>query len=208
MIKLNLSSVSFTIICCFLFFNSQAQESWELYSNSDNIRVFTRYAEGSPYKEIKIEMELEGDINTFMETLNDAEKYTDWVYKCSSSERVKTISENEYVYYVATDMPYPIRDRDLVIHSTQRQDPETKIIYSSSKAVPDAIPNRSGVIRIDEYESNWKVAPNGPGKIKVDYWSKTNPGGSIPAWIVNLGITMGPTRSMEALKKQVNRRSE
>lgn len=195
--------LTMSIVCLFVIWGISAQEQWNIYSDVENVKIYTRQPADSDFKEIKIEMELRTDVESFMEKLNNAEGYTDWVYKCSSSERIKTINENEFIYYVETDMPFPIKNRDLVIHSRQQVDPVTKTIYSSSKAVPQAYPLKPDVVRVEEYESTWMVAPQPSGTIKVKYWSRTNPGGNLPAWLVNMGVTLGPRKSMTALKSLV-----
>jgi hypothetical protein len=42
------------------------------------------------------------------------------------------------------------------------------------------------------------VTPLKDGSVDIDYHSKVDPSGNIPMWIVNLGLTVGPVKTMES----------
>lgn len=177
--------------------------AWDLVKDEGNIQVYTRKPEDAKLKEIRILAEFKMDIDTLLQVLNDANKYTDWVYKCMESKVIRAINEEEFYYYVTADLPFPANDRDLVVLCKQWIDREG-IVHSESIAKPDLMPDVNGYVRIQRYESKWKITPKTDGLIHIDYKSLSDPGGSIPAWIVNLAVAAGPLKTMKQLEKVVS----
>jgi len=128
---------------------------------------------------------------------------TQWVYKCTEGKLLEKVNPHEFYYYAVSNMPYPIKDRDMVMHCKQWKD-ASGVIYSSSTAVPTFIPATKDRIRIPYFKSEWKITPLSEDRILVDYTAITNPGGSLPAWIVNLAVTTGPLKTIQQLIKTVN----
>ena len=176
---------------------------WEKIKDEGNIQVFTRKPKNSKFKEIRILAEFKMNLDTLMKVLNDADQYTDWVYKCRESRRINTINEEEFYYYVTSDLPFPATDRDLVVRCRQWID-DQGIVHSQSIAKPELMPDKKGFVRIQNYESKWKITPQSDGIVHIDYEALSDPGGSIPAWIVNLAIAAGPLKTMKQLEKLVS----
>ena len=179
-----------------------ANKPWELIKVNGPLRIYTRTSEGSDIKEIRMTTTMNAPINDFIDALNDADSYKEWVYKCESSKLVKKVSDSELYYQIETDFPFPLSDRDLVVRTVQKFD-DSGIFYSNSVACPDKQPKVKGVVRIELFESHWKVTPQKDGSVYIDYNSKVDPAGHIPQWIVNLGLTVGPIKSMESFTRFV-----
>lgn len=193
----------YSLLLFFLFIfsaNGFAQapfaQDWELVKEKGDLKVYTRKSLDSDIKELRITTTMKASVNDFVDALNDADSYKVWVYKCESSKLVQKISDSELYYQVETDFPFPMSDRDLVAHTRQEFD-ESGIFYSNSIATPDRTPKEEGVVRINLFESHWKVIPQNDGSVYIDYNSKVDPAGHIPKWVVNLGLTVGPIKSME-----------
>jgi len=185
-----------------IFSLNDEEIAWELVIEEDEIQVYTRSSETSKLKEIRIVASFETTLSEFMERLNDANNYTDWVYKCGESQLLERVDENVFYYYVTTDLPFPASDRDLVVICKQWQD-EDGTIYTSSKGVPSFIDHKEKFVRIPFYQSNWKISETENGIVQIDYTSVSDPGGWIPIWIVNLALTSGPLKTMKQLKKLI-----
>ncbi len=179
-----------------VFAQDSYEPPWELVKEEGNLKVYTRKSFDSEIKELRITTSMKVPLKDFIDALNDADSYKDWVYKCESSSLVQKVSETELYYQIETDFPFPLSDRDLVVHTKQRID-DSGTFYSNSVASPDKRPEEEGVVRINLYESQWKVTPQNDGSVYIDYNSKVDPAGNIPLWVINLGITVGPVKSME-----------
>ena len=160
-------------------------------------------AENSDFKEIKIHALFKADIDTFFNKLNNPNTYTDWVYKCTQGKILEKKNKQEFHYYTVSDLPYPAKDRDMVVKCKQWKD-ENGTRFSHSEADPDFIPLDKDLVRIPYFVSNWKITPLADGMIQVDYTALADPGGSIPVWIVNMAVSSGPFKTMEQLIKSVS----
>jgi hypothetical protein len=178
-------------------------DGWALISNENGMKVYTRPNSKSGIKEVRITTRMETSIPGLMTALADVPGYENWVYKCVNPKRLKTASEQEYYYYVESDLPFPASNRDLVVRSRQWRDAATGKVYSHSVGLPDYKPEVEDIVRIRAFESSWEITPNNDGTVYIDYTAKTDPGGNIPAWIINLGIATGPVKTMEKLAEVV-----
>ena len=131
-------------------------------------------------------------------------KYPTWVYKCKDSEKIAAINDSEYHYYLVTDMPYPLTNRDLVVHAKNWSLNNT--FFSQSTATPEFISKKEGFVRVPRFASFWKVTETSNSTIEIEYEASTDPGGYLPSWAINLGITKGPYNTMNSLKQEVEKR--
>ncbi len=188
----------------FGFAQSAPTDTWELIKEKGDLKVYTRKNINSNIKEIRITTLVRAPMEDFIDALNDADSYKLWVYRCSFSTLVEKPSSSELYYHTATDFPFPFSDRDLVVYTSQRFD-EHGVFFSDSYARPDHLPMVEDVVRIFYFESHWKVTALDDGTLHIDYNSKVDPAGNIPQWIVNLGLTVGPVKSMEKFTEFVEK---
>jgi len=188
---------------CFIC-SISAQSEWKLVKERSNISVFTRHATNSKYKEVKILGRIKCEMAELVAALEDVDAHVDWVNRTMESKVIDKQSETEFLYYVSTDFPYPARDRDVVIYYKREHQKDTGVVFTTSEAKPESIPEVKGLIRIDVFSSTYKLTPNADGIIEIEYFLKVSPAGRIPAWMVNLGITKGPIETMESLFELVH----
>jgi len=175
-------------------------ESWTLKTQDANIMVYTRPSDRSSVNEVRITATFNVELNVFMDALNDVENYDQWVYKGINPEHLGKISDDEFYYYIQSDLPFPLNDRDLVVHSKQRFDPVTNTYHTRSVTASDKRKEEDGIVRIELYESSWMIHQNDNGTIYIDYKVIADPAGSLPAWLINMAVTQGPIKTMKSLE--------
>lgn len=186
-------------------------DEWKLVSEADDIRVYRRPSAASTIDEVRIEATFRTTMPIFLDLISDVGRYPEWVYKCSEARMISEESDKEVIYYARTAFPWPLQDRDLVIYSSRSIDLATGIAVTTSTAQSKVMPTQAGVVRINQFDSVWKITPVSDSTIRVDYKVTTDPGGVLPDWVVNLGITSGPRKTMEQLAgmvKTANRLAE
>ncbi|MBK6947604.1 MAG: hypothetical protein IPH16_05565 [Haliscomenobacter sp.] len=55
-------------------------------------------------------------------------------------------------------------------------------------------------VRIPVMQYQWTLTP-GNGVLTVDYQLRSDPGGSLPAWAINLGLDQGPVQTIKNLRQ-------
>lgn len=198
-----ISTPLFILLISMIFLNiplsSQANDNWILIKKSKGLKVYTKMDQSSGLKSVKITGSIAADKLSVIDALNDVKNYTQWVYKCMESAKLEALSSNQYYYYVRTDMPFPFEDRDLVVLTTQSVD-KNGVYHSISKAAPTKIRSKHSVARIDSFSSHWKIYRRSAQSIRFEYVVAIDPGGYIPSWLVNLGVTIGPERTISDLE--------
>ncbi|GAA4847987.1 START domain-containing protein [Algivirga pacifica] len=204
--KLIVSALSSLLLFFSLSAYSQVKDhSWDLVSDRDAIAIYTKDTDIS-FKAIRAEMLINGSLEHLLYYLNEAAIYKDWLYSCEESVELKRINKDEFYYHVVVDLPSPIYNRDLVVKCRQWTDAEGTI-YSESVATPDFIPEKEHTVRMMTYTSSWIIKTRPDGLLAVTYESLGDPGGALPAWLVNIACTRGPIRTMRKLKELVEAKS-
>lgn len=191
------------ILLILLFSNcalAQTGDNWELKENKDGIKIFTRHIESSKIKAIKVECQLDATLSQVVLALMDVKNSEEWLYHTASNYIVKQISPAELYYYSLVEMPWPISNRDFIAHLKVTQDAVTKVVTIDAPCVADMVRVKPKIVRITNSKGKWVLSPLNSDQVKVVYTLHADPGGSIPAWLINLFVTQGPSQSFKKLK--------
>ncbi len=189
------------LFCLFLFGLStvMAQGKWELKKNQDGIAIYTRKAAKGTIKELRVVCELDATKAQLISTIENIADYNSWVYSNKKSTVLKMITPQNIIYYTQSHLPWPIKDRDLIVELNITATPD--VLNIQAKSLPDYLPRENDYIRVPYSFAQWKVTQAPDNKLKVDYTFSIDPGGSIPSWIVNATLTIGPFNSFVKLKQ-------
>jgi hypothetical protein len=185
------------LLCC--AFNVFGQGPWELKRDEDGIQVFTRNAAKGNVKELRVTCELEATKAQLINTLENIDGYNSWVYSNKRSNILKMITPQNIIYYTQSHLPWPIRDRDLVVQLIITPTPD--VLNIQAKSLPDYMPKNASYVRVPYSLATWKVTDAPDNKLKVDYTFSIDPGGSIPTWLVNATMSIGPYNSFAKLRE-------
>ncbi|MDB5006702.1 MAG: hypothetical protein JWQ84_1603 [Mucilaginibacter sp.] len=159
----------------------------------------------SKVKAIKVECDLNATPSQLVAIIMDVNTAPDWVYHVKSAKLIKQISPAELYYYSEVNLPWPAANRDFVAHLTVSQNPDTKVVTIDGPAVPGFVPVKKGIVRIDNSIGKWIITPAGPDQLHVEYSIHVDPGGTLPAWLVNLFATDAPLQIFRSLKTQLQK---
>jgi hypothetical protein len=178
---------------------SGAQAGWQLNKDKNGIKVYTKASDTTSYKSIKVEGVFTGTWEKLFTILMDITHHPLWVYNAKRSYLIKKIAGNEVLYYTETSLPWPMNNRDVVVRMKIFPDSELNVYKVISTGEPNAIPAKNGLVRIPYYKATWEVKPLEKQKIAITYYLDIHPGGSAPAWVVNMFITTGPFETFNKL---------
>ncbi len=174
------------------------KNDWELKSDKDGIKVY--YKKTTSVHEIKLVTSIQSSMSGMVQLFNEVENYPRWGYKVNSAKLLKKVSDQEMYYHSKFDFPWPLDDRDAVMHSKMWQDAATKTVYSSSVAMPNYIPAEKNFLRMTNSNTKWTIMPGTGGWLYVEYYIYSSPGGSIPDWLVNMAIDVGPRETIKNMR--------
>ena len=198
---LRLITIVFVVISCSVLY---AQEDWVLSNDGKDIKTYYRESAESDIKELKIITSVEAPAILVFELLNDIDLYDDWVYRTSEAKLVQYYNKRSLQYYAVVDFPWPFDDREMYIKSSYTISSDQKSISTNSIAVPRKdIESRADHVRITDMVLGWDLEEDEQGVTHITYVLRSDPGGSIPAWMVNLALEAGPTQTMNNLRDLV-----
>jgi hypothetical protein len=182
---------------------SYGQENWKLKSNREDIAIYTRDVPNSRFKGIKVVCELNASLSQLVAVVMDVNTAVEWVYSTRSAVVLKQVSPSELYYYSEVNVPWPASNRDFIARLTATQDARTKVVTILGPVFPDYIPEKKDIVRVRHSEGKWIITPMGKDRVRVEYTLNMDPGGNIPAWLVNMFATKGPYESFRKLKVQL-----
>jgi hypothetical protein len=195
----------FLLLFLFKISTASAQYVWKLKTEKDGIKVYTSLVDGSKFKAIKVDAELDATAAQLVKVLLDVKSCPEWVSHTSLCTLIKQVSPSELYYYSEIDVPWPATNRDFVAHLTVHQNPETKVVTVYGPAVAGFVPVKEDIVRITASKGEWVITPLAKDKVRVLYTLQVDPGGNIPAWLINLLAAQGPMNSFQGLKKQLKK---
>lgn len=190
-------------LICLLSIEAIAQHEWKLNTHKDGIKVFTSLPDTSPFKAVKTIGNVETTMSQLAMVLMDVSNTEDWVYGAKNPKLLKQFTPTDLIYYAEAALPWPMSNRDFIIRITMTQDPTSKVVTMVTENMPKYVPEKKGIVRIQRSSGIWKLTPVEKGLIKVEYTLQVDPGGLIPAWLVNLFASTGPYQSLKALRNEV-----
>ena len=194
----------FALLSLLLVTSASAQlatdKGWIFSKQDAGIKVYTRKLPGATFSEVRVVTTMNLPAKQLRNALADDTALKDWVYNCAAAHVIKRQDANNYHIYSETELPYPMSNREMVGQVKRWQDPITKIYYARTLACTGVIPVTAGKVRIYSYESLWKLTAISANTVEVDYRIRSNPGGDLPAWVVDMFMTTGPLESVKKLK--------
>ena len=191
--------IFFLFFSCLIISKAFSQRNWKLTKNKDGIQVYQRDAKNSNFKNIKVECTLEGNFDKLIAIINNVSHYKDWVYNNKATSLLKRVNGYEFYYYTETFLPWPLDNRDAVMHTKITKDSGNRVLRINSVAVPNYIAQKGGKVRISHSDINWNVTKISSNNIRIVYTFETDPGGNVPSWLVNSFADKGPFESFKKL---------
>lgn len=200
--KISSASITVVLIALMKCSVSFADTDWEPRKDEDGIRVYTRSVDGWDIEEFKVITVLNVKRYVVYETLVDILSYTEWYPDIIESEILKKVSETEFYCYSKVDVPWPSTDRDGECLMKVAHNSADKTTIINMTTCEKYKPRQDGYVRMTKGKGFWKLTSK-DDKTVVHYQYLSDPGGSLPAWIINMFIVDNPFNTMKALKERV-----
>jgi hypothetical protein len=197
--------VFITFLCIFLFSSQlNAEESpWLLRESKAGIPIYTRKVEGSEILEYKANVVVNAPMSKVIALFEDEKQIRRWYYQCVRSELVENEGPKQEIIYLILHMPWPVASRDFVFRRTRSEDAAQGTITYSLTALPDRLPLVKGMVRVDSIKSTWIFKSLSQGQTELFFQQHTDPGGSMPASIINQIAVQTPFYSLKNFRKLI-----
>lgn len=177
--------------------------AWKKADERGSMKVYVRECDDSPIKEFKVNDRFVGDFEKLIKIMDDPQTIKVMSERCIESRNLKKISENEVIQYYLFDMPMGVTDRDVISKLTIWRTPNALKTLSESVNQDELVPLKQGIIRLQKVRTSFYFEKQADGTIFMEYTGRTDPNGSIPAWLVNFVATREARKMVEKLRSMI-----
>jgi START domain len=178
-----ISAVSWVVLA------AGAEVPWEQAGQSDGITVYSRERKDSGVHEVKATGMFDGAPKDVWAAIRDYPHYTQTMPYTEEAKVVSTEQDGKVIYFYSVINAPLVDRRDYVIKLVDESDWQDgkgylKVTWTASDK--DAPPARNNVVRVKTNDGYWLLEPReGGAKTFGTYYLYTDPGGSLPKWVVN-----------------------
>lgn len=179
-----------------------AEQDWQLKRDRDGIQIYTRSIDGSKYKAVRAEAFVDAALHELVGLVMDTPACPEWVATCKDSKVVEKVSETEFYAYTLNDLPWPVRDRDVVARVTWTKGDNGGVTMSAN-LVEGMVSEKRRTVRLTYGVTSWTFVPQPDGGTRVVSEAHLDPGGAVPAWLTNMLLIDSPFDTMIGMRERV-----
>ena len=180
--SLQQSLLPILFFCLFSETSLAITEEWQFERQKGQVKIYSRQTE-SGYKEIKAQTTVKSSPVALLLLLDDISRAPEWI---SENIEVKILSapdKHERIVQSYFSAPWPIKDRDMITHSTTSIDKSGVVIDISNKG--EEFPKENDYVRMREVSGRWHATMVSDQICNISYQGSGNPSGNIPRWLAN-----------------------
>ena len=195
---------AYFLVVCLCFSNSIfSEDGWILRKKAEGIVVYTKPVAGTEYSQFKASVRVKTSLFSILAVWADPAGYTNWMFNCKASSLLKQETPLALYAYIVSDVPWPLVSRDNILFADTMQDEATGKITIELTGKPDYIAKTPNMIRVVKSFGRVELIPQPGGEIEIIFNFFMNPGGLIPAPVINLTIIDFPFFTLKKMKEIV-----
>jgi hypothetical protein len=154
--------------------------NWEVFAEVANFRVFRRSVTGSALKEYKVLGSYPDlPVRYLLRAYTDLDLRKTWDKNMSSWQPL----DNDRLHFVAK-FPWPLSPRDYVYELRVQKFDNGVVCINGKSVVDDKMPEKSGVVRVDEFRQDVIIQPTEDGKgCNIWFGYFDNPKVGVSVWL-------------------------
>ena len=185
--------------------NEYENADWILVSDEDGVEVYTADIESSDIRGVKGIFTMPYNCAYVFSVIMDNKRALTWVDRLISSEIIDEKNPYSQTVYVAMDTPFPFVDREFVYNREYTFDDENDTIFVKIVSVDREIKGSRRLRATIHHSSQRFVSQDDGEACLVESQTHADPGGYIPAWVVNMYQVDWPMNTSLALKEELKK---
>jgi len=175
------------------------QGEWAFKKEKYGTKAYTRSHPNYSIEEYKVETIIEADIVDIISIMADESSYLR-IFQDIIELRFFNQRDDYFEIYLVNEAPFPARDRDGWFISQLSYDPDTKTARVDITC-PSSEYHQRKHIEITRCQGHWKFIQLEEGKVSLTQQFIADPGGFVPAFILNIFLVNNPLTTIRDLKK-------
>ena len=203
-----MNKYKYLLLILFLITNfsdaSAQDEGWELRKDENGIKVYTKEKENSGIYMYKVVTNMSVKPEIFYRQVVDFEENLKHMGLVDSLRFLDHKKDQLYTNYMRFNMPWPVKDREMVMKMVVRKDKDG--IFLESNDLPEYLPPNNDKVLIADFQEKWTIKKGAtPDESRITVIGWVDPGGSIPLWVVNMFIAKTPFRFISGIIQEVKK---
>lgn len=194
--------VSIVLFVSFCNTISLAQAEWKFKKESEGIKAYIRPIDDYSIAEYKVTAEIDGRVKDIIALMKEESSYQRLFTDISHLEFFKN-EDDRLEMYLVNRAPFPARDRDGYFISLFSYDHSTKTVRVDLDCPSDVHNVKNRHIRITRCKGHWEFKELSEKKIGVEHQFVADPGGFVPAFILNIFLVNNPISTIKRMREEV-----
>lgn len=176
------------ILISFQVYASEEQGKWIRITKKDGIEIFTKQTSESPIQYLRAKGKVSAKVENICAIMRNVEHATDWTPNLVERSYVKNISDTEAILYDVSDMPWPVKDREMVLYHELSITDDKEFLVLNFKSIDEPSAKRDqDMVRAKVHHGEIRFKPvDGGSRTFIEMIILVDPKGSLPIWLVNL----------------------
>jgi hypothetical protein len=163
---------------------------WHQVSQTQNLTVWARDVPGSQVKELKAAGLVDARPAAVFAVLHDLGRFSETMPYTKVSRVLEADPAGRVTYLYSVIEAPVIANRDYTLKVTAEKapspdDPTAKIVWETANGHPKAPPPQQGLVRLGTVNGSWELKPFSIDRTFAVYHVYSDPGGALPAFVVN-----------------------
>jgi hypothetical protein len=148
---------------------------------------------------------VKGGVLQVLALMLDSDAVEEWAYGVDEAKLLKRIDQNHDLIYLYSDIPWPVRDRDMIVNR------EVEVLQPGEEFIirlrcePDAVPEVSGTVRVKTCRSSFHLRRVDAETTEVDYEMSLDPAGLLPKWAGNYVAKAVPFKTLVGIEERAEK---
>lgn len=181
-----------------------AAPAWEPVKQSEGregINTWARKAEGMAVKEFKGVTEVHNSMLQVLAVVSDVSNLPNWIFNCKLAEHPADLPANQK--YMQFRGIWPASDRDALVQSVATQKEDRSVVVTTTHV--GGYPERDSFVRMPYLHNEFRLIPLKDGWTRVEFETRVDLGGLVPAWLAGLVSTKAPLVTLEGLQRELKK---
>lgn len=182
--------------------SAAAGGGWRLVKDKGGIQVYMRHTDDSKIKTFRGVTQFDvKNASSLVALFNDYPAMPRWAHFISSAQEINRKSPLERNLRFTTSLPWPLSDREALVHATVTQDPATYDVHIALENAPSLLPPDPDFVRFPWFRGRFDVNVITATRVEAIYEVEIDPGGYIPAWMANILAQDAPYFTLDKLRR-------
>ncbi|SVC09037.1 uncharacterized protein METZ01_LOCUS261891 [marine metagenome] len=176
---------------------------WKKVDTEDGVTVYEK--EVGEMVAFRGEGKIKAATGKLLYVIGDSAHWNEWIENFDKGQVLERKSPFHKVFYQAFDSPFPASDRDIVYEAKTRRDPASGKILVEMRSVQHPKAPKTVGVRVNLKYTRYEITPLADGNLHVVLETLSDPGGSLPGFLVNWAQREYPVKLFQGLRKQVRK---